>query len=208
MQKCGAIPERKDVLGDHLYSLVVSLNITADEAAQVTGMLLEMGNNEVLRILQDKKLLQVQVKAAQGALKRRSDYKSFDNEELAEKLYQRVEDQEQDNCAKITGMLLELDCDVIEKLLLSNKDLDVAISKAKACLDNNENRSQVTDRGKDEIGEELFDKVVEIYPDLAAKITGMLLEMNVESLKVLLTCPQLLKEKVDMAYKALLNTSS
>ncbi|XP_033096932.1 uncharacterized protein LOC117101161 [Anneissia japonica] len=208
MQSGGPLPERRDVLGDHLYSLVISLDVTANEAGQLTGMLLEMGNDKVLKMLQDKHLLQANVKEAQSALKRHTDCKGFENEELAEKLYQRIEDQEQENCAKLTGMLLELNCEVIKKLLSSNKELETAISKAKACLDNDENRSSVSDREKERIGDDLFDLVFEINPDFAAKITGMLLEMDIGSVKVLLSCPKRLKEKVDVAYKALMQSSS
>jgi polyadenylate-binding protein len=59
------------------------------------------------------------------------------------------------------------------------------------------------DQQKNALGERLFASINEAYPDLAAKITGMLLEMdNLEILNLLVT-PQMLQAKVGEALEVL-----
>lgn len=58
---------------------------------------------------------------------------SYKNEklELGEELFYKVSDIESDLCAKITGMLLELDTNTIKQLLGDEELLCKAIIKAK-----------------------------------------------------------------------------
>jgi polyadenylate-binding protein len=53
------------------------------------------------------------------------------------------------------------------------------------------------------IGERLYPQVAAIYPSEAAKITGMLLEMDVADLLHLLESPEALTEKVNEAMDVL-----
>lgn len=63
-------------------------------------------------------------------------------------------------------------------------------------VDSNNNNIQV-------LGERLYLFVYEIYPELASKITGMILEMPTTKIKSLLENPNSLKEKIQEAYDVL-----
>ena len=53
------------------------------------------------------------------------------------------------------------------------------------------------------IGESLFPQVANLQPDLAGKITGMLLEMDNSELLLLIESPDALEAKVDEAVEVL-----
>ena len=59
------------------------------------------------------------------------------------------------------------------------------------------------DIDKEELGGKLFEKVEESHPEIADKITGMLLEMSVEEIERLLENPQELQENIQLAENAL-----
>ena len=58
------------------------------------------------------------------------------------------------------------------------------------------------------MGEQIFEKILQWYPDeeIAAKLTGMLLEMNIEEIKKLTQENELLRCKASEAYQALRTT--
>ena len=56
---------------------------------------------------------------------------------------------------------------------------------------------------KQELGEQLYQKIEESHPENAGKITGMLLEMSVTDIENLLKNSQDLEEKIQLAEKAL-----
>jgi hypothetical protein len=58
---------------------------------------------------------------------------------------------------------------------------------------------------KTELGEQIFECILQWYPDeeTTAKLTGMLLEMNVEEIEKLTQDNELLKCKANEAYTAL-----
>ena len=68
--------------------------------------------------------------------------------------------------------------------------------------------SECHDEEKQKIGEKLFEIIKELNPDQAAKITGMLMEMDSSKLEKLLSDRQELKKKVEDAAKFLEGTSS
>lgn len=56
---------------------------------------------------------------------------------------------------------------------------------------------------KEELGEQLYEKIEESHSENADKITGMLLEMSVEDLHRLLKNPLELQEKIMLAENVL-----
>lgn len=56
---------------------------------------------------------------------------------------------------------------------------------------------------KEELGEQLYQRIEESHPENVDKITGLLLEMSVTNIENLLKNPQDLEEKIRLAEKAL-----
>ena len=59
--------ERKNTLGERLYAQIV--NVDQQQAAKITGMLLEMDNTEILSVLEDGSLLRSKIEEAQQVLR-------------------------------------------------------------------------------------------------------------------------------------------
>uniref|UniRef100_T1IF76 PABC domain-containing protein n=1 Tax=Rhodnius prolixus TaxID=13249 RepID=T1IF76_RHOPR len=128
---------------------------------------------------------------------------SYKNEklELGEELFYKVSDIESDLCAKITGMLLELDTNTIKQLLGDEELLCKAIIKAKKEYVEYTNQT----KKREELGEKLYDLVCEKFrPEIASRLTGMLLELEPDLVQKLLKSPKELEEKLDVAYKTYL----
>jgi polyadenylate-binding protein len=56
---------------------------------------------------------------------------------------------------------------------------------------------------KQMLGEKIFPLISRIHPEMAGKITGMMLEMDTAELLMLLETPDQLKAKVDEAMRVL-----
>ena len=58
---------------------------------------------------------------------------------------------------------------------------------------------------KAELGDKIFERILQWYPDekTTAKLTGMLLEMNINEIQKLMQEDELLKCKADEAYRVL-----
>ncbi|XP_022111465.1 embryonic polyadenylate-binding protein B-like isoform X2 [Acanthaster planci] len=203
------LPNAKQILGEHLYAKVEELH--PQQAARLTGVLLEAGNQEVMRMLRDKDLLKRRVKGAKRVIDedfaKGIPHPAFDMESLGERLYDKVQELGSQHCAKVTGMLLELNPDIINNLLTSRSELHKAVQKATATLLNEQPEEQgcqiEMDEEKQELGEELYCIIEEAHPELASKLTGMLLEMDAAQLRELLDYPSKLNEKVQIALEAL-----
>ncbi|XP_077986828.1 uncharacterized protein LOC144441161 [Glandiceps talaboti] len=192
------LPTTREVLGEHLYSVIQPLQ--PDYADKLTGMLLELGNEEVVQLLQYSDLLRKRIDTAMEVLQQEE---SQNKDMLGEKLYARVEEIEPVFCSKITGMLLEMDSHAIHHLLLSTEALHGAIHKAKLALSHE--HSGVSDSDyhhggdREKLGELLYNIIAEEYPQHSAKITGMLLELNQSDLVELLNNNDMLQSKVKVA---------
>lgn len=185
----------RQVLLDHLLAKVIPLCSTKLVAKEI---LLEIANNlqnkDILELLQnDKLLLQVVNKS--------NAYKN-EKQELGEELFHKVSDIESDLCAKITGMLLELDANTIKQLLSDEEQLCKAVVKAKREYVEYTNQA----KKREELGEKLYDLVCEKFrPEIASRLTGMLLELEPEVIHRLLNSPKDLEGKLAIAYKTYLS---
>ncbi|XP_067825763.1 uncharacterized protein [Heptranchias perlo] len=130
-----------DSLGDQLYDLVDIHNTGHSE--KITGMLLELGRNEVKKLVSDSQLLEQKIHIAQEALEQKmpderkvSNSSDFDDvkEKLGEKIFEQVEKIDPQNCAYITGMLLEMPCNSLAELLKSPEQLNEKIQIAALAL--------------------------------------------------------------------------
>ncbi|XP_078405931.1 uncharacterized protein LOC144685390 isoform X1 [Cetorhinus maximus] len=209
-----------DSLGDQLYDLVDIHNTGHSE--KITGMLLEMGRNKVKKLVSDLQLLEQKIQIAQDALEQKmpNERKTSNNsdsddvkEKLGEKIFEQVEKIDPQNCAYITGMLLEMDPSAIQMLLTDRLALQAAVEKAQAALSqaapqnsdllNNEDGSDL-DSETEKLGEELYCYISNTkYSEHASRITGMLLEMSHNRLAELLKSPEELNEKIKIAALAL-----
>ncbi|XP_019733179.1 uncharacterized protein LOC109520416 isoform X2 [Hippocampus comes] len=129
-----------DSLGEQLFDLVDVYNTGYSQ--KITGMLLEQHKEAVLKLLSDPKQLEEQLNAALKTLKQQrigatdvSDTSDTeDTEGLGEKLFLRVQELDQLHAHEITGMLLELDSDVLHQLLRERTMLETAVHKAQTAL--------------------------------------------------------------------------
>ena len=139
---------------------------------------------------------------------------TFKNKQtLGETLYALIENQHPADAEKVTGILLEMDIQTLEHLI---KDADFLENKVKDILAVLQNASEPMQGTQSEvvlkqhcdksvIGEELYELVCEFNTEQADKITGMLLEMDLQDLEVLVKDRIALQQKVTVALKALNN---
>ncbi|XP_070532772.1 uncharacterized protein [Ptychodera flava] len=192
-----SLPTTKEILGEHLYCAIEALQ--PQHAERLTGMLLELDNEEIIQMLQYDDLLKKRLQVAMEVLQREE---SKNKDLLGEKLYSRTEELEPVMCAKITGMLLEMDSYSIQQLLLSQDALQSAVSKAKEALLHEQSRDTSREdftRNKQTLGEQLYQVIERDYPKHAAKLTGMLLELGQEELVHLLNNKDLMQSRVKIA---------
>ena len=72
--------------------------------------------------------------------------------------------------ASLLGMLLEMDKESLNKLLVDDDVLETAVSRAKTKYLVKQHPGILP--GKEDMGEEIYEAVHNIYPEHAAKITG------------------------------------
>ncbi|XP_071482393.1 uncharacterized protein [Diadema antillarum] len=189
--------DTKQVLGEHLFSKVTELH--PEKADRITGMLLEAENEDIMKMLEDDSLLRRRIEGALRVMQEQDNIcgGGGDREKYGEELYSLISEIEPIQCAKITGMLLELDVPLIRHLLSSPPDLRGAVQKAMATL-------RADGGQREELGEKLYRIVAGRYDaDSAAKITGMLLEMQDAQLTRTMQDPSLLEDKIRLAEEAL-----
>jgi len=112
---------------------------------------------------------------------------------IGERLYPLIHNSQPDLAGKITGMLLEMDNSELLHFLESPGALKHKITEA----------LQVLEAHKNMIGERLYPLIHNSQPDLAGKITGMLLEMDNSELLHLLESPDALNHKITEALQVL-----
>ncbi|XP_075944569.1 uncharacterized protein LOC142946854 [Anarhichas minor] len=130
-----------DSLGEQLFELVDVYN--TGHSQKITGMLLEQHKEAILNLLSDPKLLEEQVNFALKTLKEQSmegtdisdASDADDTERLGEKIFSLVEELDPLHANDITGMLLEMDPAALQQLLSDHTMLEVAVQKAQAAMD-------------------------------------------------------------------------
>ncbi|CAI9723532.1 QUALITY PROTEIN: polyadenylate-binding 4-like [Octopus vulgaris] len=236
--------EQKQVLGETLFPLIH--NMYPDKAGEITGMLLELDEAELLPLKDSHELLQGKVEEvvivlqAQEAMKdATTDIKTTEGQEpLSSSMIGAIDPQEQkqvlgetlfplvhgiypDKAGKITGMLLDLDKAELLPLIDSHKLLQAKVEEVVIVLQAHEAMKDATTDmkttegqkllsssmlaavppqvQKQMLGETLLPLVHAIYPYVAGKITGMLLELDKAELLPLIDSHELLQAKVEEA---------
>ncbi|CAL4089086.1 unnamed protein product, partial [Meganyctiphanes norvegica] len=206
------LPETREVLCENLHIKVRYLNPAL--ADQITGILVAEKNiKDILQLLTTDSLLEEQVEQAVASL---SESDTELKESLGTVLYQAVSVYEQELCAQVTGMLLELPVAVVSKLITSDKELQLAVDKAKneylSFIKVNGNSESnlmpignfTLSREKEEIGEVIYEKLsIDHTTEETSKLTGMLLQMEYQDLVKVIANPELLKMKASQALSAL-----
>ena len=124
-------------------------------------------------------------------------------------LFEKVKAIQEDNPEKITGMLLEMPEKEIEIVLQDDSVLKERIDEAvKTLAFQGSNGNSLVMKRKQSLGDTIYPKVEAIYPevDTAEKITGMLLELEVEDLENLIQNEQGLLEQIHKAANVLVTT--
>ncbi|CAG2190597.1 PABPC [Mytilus edulis] len=132
-------------------------------------------------------------------------------QKIGEHMFPLIQSMYPDLAGKITGMLLEIDNSELFHILESKKSLEAKVQEAIAVLQAHhakETQLQLTatmlaefpqQEHKQLLGERLFPLIQSMYPDLAGKITGMLLEIDNSELLHMLESKESLASKVQEA---------
>ncbi|XP_043914646.1 uncharacterized protein LOC122790988 [Protopterus annectens] len=222
LQKTEVQCDSMETLGEELYDLVDVYKTGHSE--KITGMLLELGKEQVKQLLVDPHQLERCIHTALKTLQQAEapekqktlnlDSKNI-KEKLAEKLFTEVENIDANNSATITGMLLEMESSFLHTIINDKKAIEDAVTRAQAALTESpvpqqSSSSQRMDEDSDMdsetemLGEDLYNFISSTqYTDHAEKIAGILLEMPHSILRKLLTSPEELKEKIKCAAKVL-----
>ncbi|KAG5272143.1 hypothetical protein AALO_G00162130 [Alosa alosa] len=205
--------ENLDELGEKLYDRIFSKH--GEIAGKLTGMMLELPDKVIMQMLQDESVLNDGISRALQALSPDSqvvcevEEASASSDSLGERLYDLIDLHNTGHTHKITGMLLEQNKEAILQILSDPELLEKKINIAlKTLLEQGEERTNMTESSDSEvesesIGEKLFNLVKQIDHTHSADITGMLLEMDSESLNQVLKDRSLLEVAVKRAQSAL-----
>ncbi|XP_042231111.1 uncharacterized protein LOC121872430 isoform X2 [Homarus americanus] len=185
----GPLPETREVLCEHLLAKVRYLNPAL--ADQVTDMLVvNISNKEIIDLLTSDAFLEENVEKIVASI---SEPDSELRESLGMSLFQAVSVLESELCAQVTGMLLELPIPTVTRLLSDVEALKEAVNKARneylRFVKGGDHTTGVPSappvplsNEKEELGEVIYEKIVSKYPSEAAKLTGMLLQMDYKDL--------------------------
>ncbi|KAK6481063.1 hypothetical protein HHUSO_G17206 [Huso huso] len=206
--------ESTDSLGERLYNLVDLYNTGHSE--KITGMLLEQKKEEVKKLFLDSKLLEENINVALKTLEQQNQIKmetpvssEFDEKEkLGESLFAMIEEIDAENCADITGMLLEMDVCTLQKLQCDRGALESAVHRAQVALLPSPALDTTVESDLDseteKLGEELYSYIISTdFRKYADRITGMLLELPKKLVIDLLNSPDRLNMKLEEAASVL-----
>ncbi|XP_047498835.1 polyadenylate-binding protein, cytoplasmic and nuclear-like isoform X2 [Penaeus chinensis] len=172
----------------------------------------ERSNSEIIELLTSDSLLEKKVEKAVTSLYVPD---TEVRETLGVMLFQEVSEIEQELCAQVTGMLLELPVSSLTQLLKNQEALKEAVMKAKReylkfITEEEIQKSEEVPPGtksiskeKQELGEIIYEKLLTSYPTEASKLTGMLLQMEYRDLLRVIAEPKHLSEKVELALRVL-----
>ncbi|KAK7084991.1 hypothetical protein SK128_004628 [Halocaridina rubra] len=205
------LPDTRDVLRSHLLAKVRYINPALAE--QITDELITgKTNDQIIDLLMCDTTLEESVDKSLTYLNMPSVEV---RETLGMALYQSVSSIDPELCSQVTGMLLELPVPVVIQLTNDEVALKKAVAKARnEYLKYSQGEKSVagTSHGdvskclsneKEELGEVVFEKISKRYPTEAAKLTGMLLQMDYKDLVRAIAEPELLNRKVELALSVL-----
>lgn len=185
-----------DVLMEHLRAKISYVLASRDDVDKVTNEISKnLTNQEIISLLENEELLRQKLRNSKL-------YSGIERQTLGEELFLAVSQVDSELCAQLTGMLLELDVSVIQHLISDIDALREAVLKAKQEYIK---YSQSGEESREKIGEKLYELIRQHYsdPQLAGKLTGMLLELETEQLNKILENPVELGQKLETAYRVL-----
>lgn len=198
----GTLPETREVLCQHLRAKVQYLHPALVD--QMTDTLTAgRSNKEIIDLLTSDALLEDNLEKIIVSF---TEQTPEVRESLGVALFQAVSQLEQELCAQVTGMLLELPVSSVTQLLTDRNLLMAAVKKSREEYLNfiqGEQSAPTLTREKEEVGEVIYEKLEETYPTEAAKLTGMLLQMDYKDLVRVLAEPDLFKKKVELSLTVL-----
>ena len=216
---CSRISEKKHAMGEKIYALIEKYHPC--DADILTGILLEMDIQSLEELVNDKELLEQKVEEALAVLQNTSEVSQNsqsvsgskehpDKAVIGEKVFELVCAFNSEQADKITGMLLEMDLQDLEVVVQNQAALEDKINEASMALNSHLNHAETKTLAEENpdkklYGEQLYCSISEWYPEQADKITGMLLELDVSTLKLLIEDSVALKDKALQAASALTN---
>ncbi|XP_031558605.1 uncharacterized protein LOC116295046 isoform X1 [Actinia tenebrosa] len=214
----------KDIIELRIYEIVEKLY--PEHCEKITGMLLEVDENELKELLENQEELSNRIERAAMVVRQTSTVTLVPTHDIGNKVYGTVQQLYPVFARQITGMLLELgEGRLVE--LLDNKDQFIEhIHKAAAVTMETEVNKKATrkdkntptqkqdndiskavsleeEQEKEQLACQIFLKVVNQHPNTADRITGMLLEMDIPNLREINNDNEILMEKVSQAVQAL-----
>jgi len=210
--------EKKRMIGERLFPKIQAVEPRL--AGKITGMLLEMDNTELLKLLSDERALMEKINEALAVLKDHLQKQSQQNMNSTKNMSSQPMAQTQHSmqsgprCASVFGdsaaicrrwgltasvpMLVAMaTVPMVHGVMASVPMLEVNPLTAKMLQD------ATPAEKKRMIGERLFPKIQAVEPRLAGKITGMLLEMDNTELLELLSDQRALMNKINEALAVL-----
>ena len=216
---CSRISEEKQAMGEKIYAFIEKYYPC--DADILTGILLEMDIQSLEELVNDKELLEQKMEEALAVLQNTSEVSQNsqsvsgskehpDKAVIGEKVFELVCAFNSEQADKITGMLLEMDLQDLEVIVQNQVALEDKINEASMALNSHLNHAETKTLAEENpdkklYGEQLYCSISEWYPEQADKITGMLLELDVSTLKLLIEDSVALKDKALQAASALTN---
>ncbi|KAK8405507.1 hypothetical protein O3P69_001815 [Scylla paramamosain] len=197
------LPETREVLCQHLRAKVRYLHPALVD--QITDALTATrSNKEIIDLLTSDTLLEDSLEKVIVSF---TEQTPEVRESLGVALFQAVSQLEQELCAQVTGMLLELPVSSVTRLLSDRNLLMEAVKKSREeylnFIQGKEGSTSTLSREKEEVGEVIYEKLVDTYPTEAPKLTGMLLQMEYKDLVRVIAEPDLFRKKVELALSVL-----
>ncbi|XP_043188971.1 polyadenylate-binding protein 1-A-like isoform X2 [Amphibalanus amphitrite] len=199
------LPDTQEVLLDHL--LVKLRHLSPGQEDSLIELLGEgLTNEELLQLLQSDQELG-------NAVQTLLSYQQNGSLTLGEAVFARVSRLDSELCAQLSGMLLEMPPLRLARLLQDEGRLREAVAAARAEYLRYTGASQVAAAAagttapvpatREELAERLFAALHEQHPQLAGRLTGMLLELPEPELTELLHDRELLTLRTEQALRAL-----
>ncbi|XP_013402728.1 uncharacterized protein LOC106168265 [Lingula anatina] len=126
----------RDAVGEVLFEKVAE--IEPELSAQITGMLLELDVHTLEKLIESSQELTIAVDKAKSEYLRHCNGEmnsaTKTREELGEELFELVVSRHPEKAAKLTGMLLEMPLEELQRVLEESSKLDKAVDLAVKAL--------------------------------------------------------------------------